>query len=214
MTVRRYGAERRARGAAAGALVLVLALALTACGGDSGDGADVAKETIPATQVCGGLSPKAARALEQISETEKFEDRYYDSADTLKARLHDADRRGGDKPATCVIKPDVADPDESPSKMTVIFEEVERVPAPQPPAVALTTLPVGLLAEGDDAQADLWFACEVPGVGKPVVHGQLLYGNRPRDLDPREANLRVLQDLSHRLALAMGCPRAGDVPAY
>ncbi|WP_329116391.1 hypothetical protein [Streptomyces sp. NBC_01353] len=188
---------------------LGLAMTLVACGG----GEPAAKPTVPATEVCGGLSPKAAKALEQISETKRFEYRSYGIADSLKELLHDPELDGGGMRTDCVIEPDVADPDESPSRMTVLFEDVDRVPAPQPKVVAAARLPVGLLAEGGDGDADLWFACEVKGVGRPIVHAELAYGSRPREKSPKEANIRVLQDLSHRLALAMGCPDAGGVPS-
>ncbi|MCX4821463.1 hypothetical protein OG883_16470 [Streptomyces sp. NBC_01142] len=187
----------------------MLVLTLAACGGDK---EETVKQTVPATEVCGRLSPKAAKALEQVSETQRFEYRSYGTAKTLKDLLHDPDRRGGSELTECVIEPDVADPDESPSKMTVLFEEVERLPLPQPEDVALARLPVGLRAYGDSGSAELWFACEVPGVGTPIVYARLVYGSRPRDQSPKEANIRVLQDLSRRYALAMGCPNAGGIP--
>ncbi|MFE5487032.1 hypothetical protein [Streptomyces sp. NPDC056527] len=190
---------------------LGVAMTLMACG--SGKPEPSAKPTVQATGVCGGLSPKAAKALERISEAERFEFRSYGVADSLKELLHDPDSDGGGQRTDCVIEPDVEDPEESPSRMTVLFEEVDRVPAPQPKVVAAARLPVGLLAEGGDADADLWFACEVKGVGKPIVHAELVYGSRPREGRVKEANIRVLQDLSHRLALAMGCPDAGGVPS-
>ncbi|MFB7375306.1 hypothetical protein ACFC0D_36350 [Streptomyces sp. NPDC056222] len=190
---------------------LGLAMSVVACG--SSDPGQSATLTVPASEVCGGLSPKAARALEQISETKRFEYRAYGVADSLKELLHDPEVDGGGARTDCVIEPDVEDPEESPSRMSVLFEEVDRVPAPQPEVVAAARLPVGLLAEGGDADADLWFACEVKGVGTPIVHAELVYGSRPREKNPGEANIRVLQDLSHRLALAMGCPDAGGVPS-
>lgn len=189
---------------------LALAMTLVACG--SGDKKDSAEGTVPATEVCGGLSPTAARALEQIAETKRFTYRSYGIADTLKDLLHDPDLDGGGEKTDCVIHPDVADPDESPSEMTVLFEEIEKLPAAQPPGVAVLSLPVGLRAEGADEGADLWFACEVKGVGKPIVHAELVYGPRPHEGSVKEANIRVLQDLSRRLALAMGCPDAGGIP--
>ncbi|MFJ5226879.1 hypothetical protein [Streptomyces sp. NPDC088400] len=206
----RWQARRRRGSALAGGLLLGLTLA--ACGG--GEKEEAAKKTVPATEVCDGLSPKAARALEQVSETKRFEYRFYEEgAKALKDRLHDPDRRGGGDLPDCVIEPDVADPDESPSRMNVSFEEVERLPLPEPEGVALARLPVGLRAYGDSGSADLWFACEVPGVGKPIVHARLLYGSRPREKSPKEANVRVLQDLSRQYALAMGCPDAGGIPS-
>lgn len=204
----RWQARRRSGSALAGGLVLVLTLA--ACGGDK---EETVKKTVPATEVCGGLSPKAAQALEQVSETEQFEYRSYGTAETLKDLLHDPGRRGGSQLTECVIEPDVADPDESPSEMTVLFEEVEKLPLPQPEEVALARLPVGLRAYGDSGSAELWFACEVPGVGRPIVYAHLVYGSRPREKSPKEANIRVLQDLSRRHALAMGCPNAGGIPS-
>ncbi|MFJ1750030.1 hypothetical protein ACIOJD_27870 [Streptomyces sp. NPDC088116] len=192
---------------------LALVLTLVACGGGGEEQESAPKKTVPATEVCGGLSPKAGQALERISETKQFEDRWYETADRLKRLLHDPDLDGGGEQTDCVILPDVADPDESPSKITVLYEEIETLPAPQPPGVALLNLPVGLRAEGGDATADLWFACEVPGVGKPIVHARLLYGPRPREGSAKEANIRVLQDLSRRHALAMGCPDAGGIPS-
>ena len=191
---------------------LVLVLASAGCGG-GGEEAGAGKDTVPAARVCGGLSPRSAQALEQISETKAFTYRSHGTAPTLKGLLHDPDRRGGEL-TECVIEPDVADPDESPSRMTVLFEEVESLPAPQPAEVALARLPVGLRAYGDSGSAELWFACEVPGVGKPLVHAQLVYGARPREKSPKEANVRVLQDLSRRYAVALGCPDAGGVPAH
>ncbi|MFI1397468.1 hypothetical protein [Streptomyces sp. NPDC020681] len=204
----RWQARRRRGSVLAGGLVLGLTLA--ACGGDKDD---TDKKTVPATEVCGGLSPKAAQALEQVSETKRFEYRSHTTAKTLKDLLHDPDRRGGSELTECVIEPDVADPDESPSEMTVMFEEVEKLPLPQPEEVALARLPVGLRAYGDTGSAELWFACEVPGVGKPIVYAHLVYGPRPREKSPKEANIRVLQDLSRRYALAMGCPNAGGIPS-
>ncbi|MFD5111155.1 hypothetical protein ACFWNG_02360 [Streptomyces sp. NPDC058391] len=189
----------------------MLGLTLAACGGS--DKEETIKKTVPATEVCGGLSPKAAQALEQVSETQRFEYRSYGTAETLKDLLHDPDLDGGGEQTDCVIEPDVADPDESPSKMTVLFEEVERLPLPQPEEVALARLPVGLRAYGDSGSAELWFACEVPGVGRPIVYARLVYGPRPREKSPKEANIRVLQDLSRRQALAMGCPDAGGIPS-
>ncbi|MEU9863300.1 hypothetical protein AB0D99_20750 [Streptomyces sp. NPDC047971] len=199
------GAARRAVGG------LGLAMTVTACG--VGDPGQAATSTVAAAAVCGGLSPKAAKALERISETKRFAYRSYEVADSLKEMLHDPELDSGGVRTDCVIEPDVEDPEESPAKMTVLFEEVDRVPAPQPEVVAAARLPVGLLAEGGDASADLWFACEVKGVGKPIVHAELVYGPRPREGSVKEANIRVLQDLSHRLALAMGCPGAGGVPS-
>ncbi len=204
----RWQARRRHGSVLVGGLVL--ALTVTACGGDKEESA---KKTVPATEVCGRLSPKAAQALEQVSETQRFEYRSYGTAKTLKDLLHDPDRRGGSELTECVIEPDVADPDESPSKMTVTFEEVEKLPLPQPEEVALARLPVGLRAYGDTGSAELWFACEVPGVGKPIVYAHLLYGSRPRDKSPKEANVRVLQDLSRQYAVALGCPDAGGIPS-
>jgi hypothetical protein len=192
---------------------LALVLTLTACGGGGEEQESPQKKTVAATEVCGGLSPKAAQALERISETKRFEDRWYETADKLKGLLQNADLDGGGEQTDCVIEPDVADPDESPSKMTVLYEEIATLPAPQPPEVALLNLPVGLRAEGGDASADLWFACEVAGVGKPIVHARLVYGSRPREESTKEANIRVLQDLSRRHALAMGCPDAGGIPS-
>lgn len=204
----RWQARRRRDSVLAGGLMLVLTLA--ACGGDK---EEAVKKTVPATEVCGRLSPKAAQALEQVSETQRFEYRSYGTAKTLKDLLHDPDRRGGSELTECVIEPDVADPDESPSKMTVMFEEVKRLPQPEPPGVALARLPVGLRAYGDTGSAELWFACEVPGAGRPIVYARLVYGSRPREKSPKEANIRVLQDLSRRYALAMGCPNAGGIPS-
>lgn len=188
-----------------------LAMSVMACG--SADPGQAATATVTATSVCGGLSPKAAKALERISEAKRFAYRSYEVADSLKELLHDPELDDGGERTDCVIEPDVEDPEESPAKMTVLFEEVDRVPAPQPEVVAAARLPVGLLAEGGDASADLWFACEVKGVGKPIVHAELVYGSRPREGSVKEANVRVLQDLSHRLALAMGCPDAGGIPS-
>jgi hypothetical protein len=192
--------------------ISALALTLVACGGGGGD-QESAKETVAATEVCGGVSPQAARALEQISETKRFEYRWHDTADRLKGLLQNPDLDGGGELTDCVIYPDVADPNESPSTMTVLFEEIEKLPAAQPPGVAMLNLPVGLRAEGGSGSADLWFACQVKGVGKPIVHAQLVYGSRPRERSPKEANIRVIQDLSRRLALAMGCPDAGGIPS-
>ncbi|MGW6457711.1 hypothetical protein ACWF94_17655 [Streptomyces sp. NPDC055078] len=196
---------------------LALALTLVACGGGGEEQDPAQKKTVAATEVCGGLSPKAARALELISETKRFEHRWYRTADQLKGLLRDPGvgegGGGGGEQTDCLIEPDVADPDESPSKLTVLYEEVAKLPAPQPKEVALLNLPVGLRAEGGDATADLWFACEVAGAGKPIVHARLLYPSRPREDSTKEANIRVLQDLSRRHALAMGCPGAGGIPS-
>ncbi|MET9801335.1 hypothetical protein [Streptomyces sp. NPDC006368] len=155
-----------------------------------------------------GLSPKAARALEKIAETKEFT--YRSAAWTtkvLKELLNDPSRRGGDEQEACVIEPQVKDADESVSKMTVLFGETERVPPMEDESVGALTRPVGLGASADEGGAQLYFACAVPGIGKPVVSARLVYGPRSPDEDPREGNITVLQNLSRTLARDMGALR-------
>ncbi|GAB2619699.1 hypothetical protein GCM10027168_59810 [Streptomyces capparidis] len=163
------------------------------------------KEGIPAEEVCGGLSQKAANALRELAggdrfaesstgDVEKFARSFRDGAATHRLCAFILAEEGKEKRTTAYVT----------------FREVKRAP-PESEGEAwdVRSFPgVGLRALSYARSAEVYFSC---GKGA-VVRGRLAYGLPTyRDSNRIENQMTVLQDLSHRVAEALGCPGGGGV---
>ncbi|MEV6381513.1 hypothetical protein AB0M31_19090 [Streptomyces sp. NPDC051773] len=195
---------------------IILSLAMTSCG--IGDGDSSPDPKLSAEKACEGLSPAAASALEDITETEEFESRWDSAvASLLKKSLKEPGQEERNELLACEIIPQQPKESIKFSKISFLFEEVPELPPSEDELWELLTLPIGLRATASDYNAEIYFSCDLSGGSSvqkklPVIRGELLYGGRNRKKDPRPGNIKVLQDISYKIAKGMGCANNGDIP--
>ncbi|MDG5808373.1 hypothetical protein P9869_38150 [Streptomyces ossamyceticus] len=198
-------------GAPVGAIVSLLLV--TSCVGDTTPDPDLV-----ANKACGGISPAAASSLQEITETDEFEYRWDSSvARLLKKALKEPGQEEWNELLACEIFPQQPEGSEGVSKISILFEELSALPPSEDDLLGQVTYPIALRATANDGNAQIYFSCDLTGnssagENRSVVYGELVYRPRDRKEDPRPGNVKVLQDISSKIAKSMGCERGGDIP--
>lgn len=194
--------------------VLSFSLAVVSCGGSD----DTPDPELSAGKACGGLSSAAASALRGITETDEFKYRHDSAvAALIKKSLNNASREERNELLQCEILPQQPEGSDGVSKITVLFETVPLLPPSENDLLGQVEYPIALRATANDGNAQIYFSCDISGgisqqKTVPIVRGELIYGPRARKKDPRPGNIKVLQDISYKIAKGMGCANNGDIP--
>ncbi|MFD9224423.1 hypothetical protein ACFWDI_31525 [Streptomyces sp. NPDC060064] len=208
------------------AVTLGLVVLLAGCSGSDESPAKV-KATATATGIqskdaCGGLSPLGSQALERVTGVKQYSQTHSSDMESLASEVSGWLKGGPTSPADfCGIKPlgvtsesaEAVVPD---SEMYFVFERVAKLPPAGGEAKGSLSLPVGLQAVGTSEGADIYFRCTRSGETSnpektPIVRGRIQY-SATSNADAYKDNVKLLQDVTHKLVVQLRCEGDAGIP--
>jgi hypothetical protein len=191
--------------------IFAIAALVLSAGCSNGDKDDDRYQS--ARQVCGGISEQSAKALESVAATKKFTSTLSTRKFELPTTLPD-EFDGKIEPKRhllCRIEPQNVVNDQS---IGITFEVVPK--APPPPNKKLrgnSHYKAGLRADASDLGATIWFKCASDGTGEDkaaIIKTDYAYWP-PRGLISQEGNMRLVNEMSYRLAEQLSCLRSSGL---
>ncbi|HET6360232.1 hypothetical protein [Streptomyces sp.] len=205
----------------------LVAVALSAGCSSSGESPDNVKTPataagIPSKYVCGGLSPLGSQALELVTGAKQYSQTSSSDMESLANEVAAWLKGGPASPADfCRIKPlgvtsesaQAVVPD---SEMHFVFERVAELPPAGSEAKGSVSIPVGLQAVGTSEGADIYFRCIQSGEtanpkSTPIVRSRLQY-SATSNANVYKDNVKLLQDVTHKLVVQLRCEGDAGIP--
>lgn len=192
----------------------LLALAALVCTGCSnGDGDDGRYQS--ARQVCGGISEESAKSLESVAATKKFTStlntKKFDLPTTLPDEL--TGKVTTKRHVLCRIEPQDVINEQS---IAVTFEVLLKDPPPRNKRLhGNSHYKAGLRADASNLGATIWFKCasnNESGDKAPVIKTDYAYWPA-RGLVSQEGNMRLVNEMSYRLAQQLNCLEGSGLTA-
>lgn len=174
-----------------------LSLMLTSSCSEKQDG-------ISGSEVCGGISSKAAEALNELLSSKRFSEKSTGDLQKVAGKVSD----DGLTQRLCTIRPASG---ESESAIFITFRKVKEVPPPKKLIYkgSFQNFPkVGLRAVSESLEANIHFSCS-----GEIIHGHLQFpfpGSANTGEIPN--NMTLLQDISRKFAQELDCPDNGGIP--
>lgn len=187
------------------------ALALTAgCSGEKND-----SRYQSAQRVCGGISKESAKTLEDVSSTKQFTSSLNTTEFELPASLPD-ELDGKVTPKQhllCRIEPQNVPNEQS---IGITFEVLSKMPPPPNKSLRGNSYyKTGLRAEASQLGAKIWFKCvqkNTEGSKEPIIYTHFTYWP-PNGLVSQEGNMRLVNEMSYRLAQQLNCLQGSGLTA-